>query len=455
MSAVSTPNGKETELNRIKELLDRKDLPGLLDFLSGLSIPDLADLLMLLAPSARVAVFRLLPKEISSEVFAYLESSHMNTLLRDLTDQETQHLLANMRPDDRTALFEELPGRAIQRLLNLLSPEDRKEALSLLGYPEESVGRFMTPDYIAVRPHWTVAQALEHIRARGTDSETIYNIYVTDDSWRLLDDIELRRLILADPAEKIERLMDHVFISLNALEDREQAVRTMERYDVFALPVVDAEGILLGIVTADDVLDVSREEATEDFHKSAAVTPLRTSYHEANAFSLFTSRIGWLVSLVFINLLSSGVIAFFEKTLASAIALAFFMPLLIDSGGNAGSQSATLVVRALATGEIRLSQWIKVLFREILVGVMLGMVMGLASGLLGVFRGGYRVGLVVGVSMVAIIILANLVGVLLPFLLTRFKLDPAVASSPLITSIADCMGLFIYFSIAHWLLGLP
>ncbi|MGQ9780599.1 MAG: magnesium transporter, partial [Bacillota bacterium] len=336
-----------------------------------------------------------------------------------------------------------------------LSSEDRKEALSLLGYPEDSVGRFMTPDYIAVRPHWTVAQALEHIRTRGMDSETIYNIYVTDDSWKLLDDIELRRLILAAPSEKIEQLMDHVFVSLNALDDREQAVRVMERYDVLALPVVDAEGILLGIVTADDVFDVAREEATEDFHKSAAVAPLRTSYHEANALSLFTSRIGWLVTLVFINLASSGVIAFFEKTLASTIALAFFIPLLIDSGGNAGSQSATLVVRALATGEVKISQWLKVLFREIMVGLMLGLVMGLASGLLGLFRGGYRVGLVVGISMTAIIVLANLIGVLLPFFLTRFKLDPAVASSPLITSIADCMALFIYFSIARWLLGLP
>ena len=240
MSTLFTLNGREAELARIKELLDKKDLPGLLGFLAGLSIPDLADLLMLLNPSARVAIFRLLPRAISSEVFAYLNPSHMNTLLRDLTDQETQHLLANMRPDDRTALFEELPGQAIQRLLNLLSPEDRKEALSLLGYPEDSVGRFMTPDYIAVRPHWTVAQALEHIRARGMDSETIYNIYVTDDSWKLLDDIELRRLILAAPSEKIEQLMDHVFVSLNALDDREQAVRAMERYDVLASRKVTA-----------------------------------------------------------------------------------------------------------------------------------------------------------------------------------------------------------------------
>lgn len=451
---MSTLNGREAERARIEELLNKKDLPGLLGFLAGLSIPDLADLLMLLNPSARVAVFRLLPKAVSSEVFAYLNPSHMNTLLRDLTDQETQHLLANMRPDDRTALFEELPGQAIQRLLNLLSSEDRKEALSLLGYPEDSVGRFMTPDYIAVRPHWTVAQALEHIRSRGVDSETIYNIYVTDDSWKLLDDIELRRLILAAPSEKIAQIMDNTFVSLNALDDREQAVGVMERYDVLALPVVDSDGILLGIITADDVFDVAREEATEDFHKSAAVAPLRTPYHEANVLALFTNRIGWLVALVFMNLASSGVIAFFEKTLAAAISLAFFVPLLIDSGGNAGSQSATLVVRALATGEARVSQWFRIVLREIMVGLMIGLTMGLASGLLGAFRGGYLVGVVVGLSMTAIVMVANLIGVMLPFLLTRFKLDPAVASSPLITSVADCVGLFIYFSIATWLLGL-
>lgn len=443
------------DLAKVKAFLAKRDQPGLLGFLSGRPVPELADLLMSIDQSERAVFFRLLPRETATEVFAYLEPQHMNTLLADLTDDEKQRLVTDLRPDDRTALFEELPGQVIQRLLNMLSAVDRKEAQILLGYPEESVGRFMTPDYVAVRPDWTVAYALEHIRARGKDSETINNVYVTDERWRLLDDIELRRFILANPEDRVEQLMDNSFVSLGALDDREQAVRAMERHDVFVLPVVDPDGILLGIVTADDVLDVAREEATEDFYKSAAIAPLKTSYHEAGIFALFLRRVGWLVALILINLASSSVIAAFEKTLTAAISLAFFIPLLIGSGGNAGSQSATLLIRALATGDVRLNQWFKVIARELGVGLALGAVMGLGGALLGIVRGGHTIGMVVGLSMTAIIVVSNLVGVVLPFALTRFKIDPAVASSPVITSIVDCTGLVIYFAIAARLLGLP
>jgi magnesium transporter len=250
----------------------------------------------------------------------------------------------------------------------------------------------------------------------------------------------------------VEQIMDYSFASIMALEDREKAVESIQHYDLVALPVVDADGVLLGIVTVDDVMDVAEKEATEDFHKITAVSPLKAKYSESNAWTLYRKRIGWLATLVMINLVSSGVIAAYEETLTAFIALAFFIPLLIDSGGNAGTQSATLVVRAIATGDVELGHWTRTFGREVGVGVLLGLTMGLASGLLGLFRGGYEIGLVVFLAMVSIVLVANLAGALLPFLLTGLRLDPAVASSPLITTIADGAGLLIYFSLATYVL---
>lgn len=440
--------------DEVRELIGRSDWAQIKQRLHGWSPPEVADLILSLEKQERVVAFRLLSRDISSEVFAYLDSDHQDDLIRDLTDEETRQLLAGMRPDDRTALLGELPGQLTQKLLNLLSPDDLREARQLLGYPEESIGRLMTPDYVAVRRGWTVAKALDHIREKGRDSETVNMIYVVGDDWRLLDSLELRRLILADVQNTVEQLMDHSFVSLVAADDREKAVATMKRYDINTLPVVDSDGTLVGIVTADDILDVAEEEATEDFHKHAAVAPLRTGYATTTVWELFSRRIGWLVLLIFLNLMSSSVIAAFEETLASALALAFFIPLLMDSGGNAGYQSSALVVRALAVGDFRLGQWAKALGREVIVGLSLGVAMGLVSGLLGTFKGGYEIGLVVGTTMVSVILMANITGISLPLILVRLKLDPAIASGPLITSIVDASGLLVYFLIASRVLGL-
>jgi len=275
---------------------------------------------------------------MSTEVFAYLDGEEENALLTDLTDEELRELLSRLRPDDRTNLFEELPGQATQKLLNLLTPEDLREARWLLGYPEESVGRLMTPDYVAVRPEWKIEEALNHIRERGRDSETVDAIYVTDADWKLLDALSLRRFILADPQVSVVEIVDYTFESLSAFAAREQAVRMMQRYDLSVLPVVDSLGVLVGIVTFDDVLDVAQEEATEDFHKAGGVVPLRKSYLNTSVFALYRKRIGWLVGLVFANLFSGAAIALFEDAIAAAVTLVFFLPLLIGSAGNAGSQ---------------------------------------------------------------------------------------------------------------------
>ena len=340
-----------------------------------------------------------------------------------------------------------------QRLLDLLEPEDLAEARTLLGYLEASVGRLMTPDYLAVKPDWSVGQALEHIRKRAKVSETADVIYVVDARWHLLDDISLRRFVMADPSQRVEDIMDHTVVRVDARDDREEAVRTMQRYDRVALPVVDSGGVLVGIVTIDDVFDVAQEEATEDFHRSGAMLPLRTSYWETTKRVLYRARIGWLAALVLVNLVSSGVIAAYEEVLEAVVALAFFIPLIIDTGGNAGSQSATMMIRAISTGDVKPAQWFRVFTRELVVGIAIGVTLGILGMFLGFFRGGFEVGIVVLLTMVTMLVLTNLVGVVLPIVLTRLKLDPAFASGPLITSIADAVGLIIYFSFAVWVLG--
>jgi magnesium transporter len=443
---------KEEFKTEIKDLIDGRKWANLREVVADWQPIDIAELILSLDKPDRVLLFRSLYREQASLAFAELEPVDRDNLLKDLTDEETRRLLGDMEPDDRTAVLEQLPGQVTQRLLNLLGPADLAEARLLLGFPEDSAGRLMTPDYIAVRRSWTIERALAHIRKWGRDKETIGIIYVTDDHWRLIDALELQHFILAEPEQRVEEIMDNSFISISAYEDREEAVRLIDRYDLPALPVTDIDDVLVGVVTVDDVLDVARAEATEDFHKVGGVAPLENSYQETSVFSLYRKRIGWLLILVFVNLASSGVIAVFEETLTATIALAFFIPLLIDTGGNAGAQAATLMIRELATGEIQGRDWLRILIKEIGDGLMLGLTMAVAAFGLGYWRGGPMVGLVIAITMLLLLFLANIVGILLPFLLIRLKLDPAVASSPLITTVVDSMGLLIYFTIATALL---
>lgn len=450
---VKRMTDSDTLNTRIRALIEQREWAELREIVKGLPAPDIAEVIGSPEKHERILLFRLLPKHLATEFFSYLEAKDKDMLLRELTDEEARHILASLSPDDRTEFFEEVPGQAIQRLLNLLNPDDRRETLQLLGYPEESVGRLMTPDYVAVRPNWSVRQALEHIRMKGKDSETINAVYVTDDSWVLLDALSLRKFILAKPDDLVSGIMDYTFVGISALKDREEAVKLIQRYDLVALPVLDLDGVMLGIVTVDDVMDVAQQEATEDFHKVAAVAPLKMSYSESSIWVLYRKRIVWLLVLLGVNLIASGVIAAYEEVLLSTIALAFFIPLLIATGGNAGAQSATLMVRAIATGDVKLTQWFWALGREMAVAGFLGVTMGVASSILGLFRGGPEIGLVVGLAMVLLVLVSNFIGVVLPFVITKFGLDPAVVSNPLITSVADVAGLIIYFTIATWLLG--
>ncbi|MEX0975007.1 MAG: magnesium transporter [Bacillota bacterium] len=438
----------------VKDLIEKRDWTKLRELATKWPIADVAELLVDLEKPDRVMFYRSLPRPLAAEVFAFFESYEQDVFLRDLTDEEARNLMENLAPDDRTALLEELPAEVTQRLLSFLGADDLKQARQLLGYPEESVGRLMTPDYVSVRPEWTVSQTMEEIRNKGRDSETINAIYVTDLAFRLVGSVALRQVVLGNPTDRVRGIMRAPPVSVSAFEDREEAARLMERYDLSVLPVVDSQGVLVGIVTGDDVFEIAREETTEDFHKAAGVAPLHVSLKDAKAGLIYKSRIVWLLGLVGVYLVSGNIMSRFEDIIAKVVPLVFFLPLLIDSAGNAGSQSATLMVRALATGDVEPRDWARVLFREIGLAIALGATMGITVWAVAAYRVGPAIGIVAGASMVVVVLVACLVGITIPFVLDKLGLDPAAASSPFVTSVADILGVLVYFSMAKWVLGI-
>lgn len=438
---------------KIQKLIHDKDLVALSAELSHHHTATIVEVMNELEPREQVVLFRLLKKERASRVFSRLDSHAEEQLLGHLKHSETISLIRSLKPDDRVGMLEELPAGVTRRLLDALEPEDRAEAVTLLGYPEDSVGRLMTPDFVAVKADWKVERAMAHIRARANESETVNSVYVVDDAWTLLGYVSLSRLVLAKPDQTIKDFMQTRVRSITATEDRENTVNVMNDYRLSVIPVVDTNDSLIGIVTFDDITRVAEEEVTEDFHKSSAISPLEHDYSHASILSLFRSRIGWLGILLVVNLASASVIGAYEDTLAAAITLVFFMPLLIAAGGNTGVQSATLMIRGLSTGDIRMRNWLRTFGKEMFVGLILAVVLGVAASGLGLFRGGSEIGLIVGLSMISIVFLANVIGSLLPFILMKLKQDPAVASGPLVTSVADVMGLIIYFGIATAVLG--
>lgn len=420
--------------------------------LEEMAVQDIAEAMSQVAIEDQLRLFRTLPEERHTDTFSYLGITHQRELLDALTNNEARRILHELLPDDRTAFLESLSPDELESQLKLLAPEDLKQSLKLLGYPEESIGRLMTPRFVAVRPNWTVARALDHIRHEANRGETVSFVFVTDDRGRLLDAVELKDFILARQDAKVETLMDEEYYSVQASADREEAVRVIQRYDINTLAVTDKSGVLLGIVTVDDIMDVAEQETTEDFQKLGGAGALNMSLRDASSSLLYKKRIGWLLILVFMNLFGGAAIAHFEDTIAAMIVLVFFLPLIVDSGGNAGSQSATLMVRALATGDVQMRDWFRLWGKELGVALALGLTMGLAVSLIGYYRGGYEIALVTSLAMVCVVTFGSMVGMLLPFLLTRFKLDPATASAPLITSIADLGGILIYFTIATFIL---
>jgi len=441
----------------IESLIAERKLSLLKEILSDWTPADIADLIVDLPEQDKVIVFRVLSVDLATDTFEHLEFDTQEELLKAMGNEETAAILNEMSPDDRTALLEELPGTSAKRLIQLLSSEERKIAQALLGYPENSVGRLMTPDYIAVKQNWTVSETLEHIRKFGADSETLSVIYVIDEKGKLIDDIKIREIILSSLDKYISDLMDENYIALNVHDDQEEAVEVFKKYDRVVLPVIDSHGMLIGIVTVDDVLDVAEEEATEDIQKLAAVEVLDEPYPTIPLAVIIKKRAFWLTILFIAQILTAFVLGFFEDHLGKAIALTIFIPLIISSGGNSGSQAATLVIRAMALGEIKLSDWWLIMRREILSGLVLGLILGgigfievgILSGVTASLSEDWvLIGLTVFISIVGIVMWGTLSGSMLPFVLKKFGADPATSSGPLVTTIVDVSGLIIYFTVA-------
>jgi magnesium transporter len=370
--------------------------------------------------------------------------------------EEVGALLNDMSPDDRTQLFEDLPGNVVSELINSLNAEERSIALALLNWPEDSVGRLMTPDYVIVKKNWTVQQALDHIRNYGKDSETLNYLYVTEHG-TLIDDLHIRELLLADPARKISDIMNYSMESLLATDDQETAVQKFKRLDRFALPVVDIDNKLLGIITLDDVLDIAEEQATEEMQKFGAVQALDDSYIDVGLFELVKKRATWLVVLFLGGFLTAIALDYYKTPIEKAVILALFLPLIISSGGNSGSQAATLIVRALALGEVTLSDWWRIMRRELAAGFLLGALLGVLGFLRLMFHDPimsqgqdvrYTVATVIGISLIFIVMAGTIAGSMLPLLMKKLGFDPAASSAPFVATFSDVMGILIYFTIA-------
>jgi magnesium transporter len=395
-----------------------------------------------------------LPLAKRAEAFGYFPLERQFELAQDMPRSALVALIGAMSADERADLFNRFELTRQAALLPALAQAERDDICRLASYPQGSAGAIMTSEYSTVAAHLSAAQAIETLRREAADAETIYQTYVLDGERRLLGTVSLRELILARADAPVSELMSTEIISAQVAVTQEEVARLINQYDLLALPIVNSARQLVGIVTCDDAMDVVVEEATEDFHKGALIGTRLGNLSTATVSLLYRKRVLWLVLLVFGNLFSGAGIAAFEDIIASNIALVFFLPLLVDSGGNAGAQSATLMVRALATGEVVMRDWMRLLRRECLVALGLGVTMAAAVASLGILRGGVDIAIIVASSMMIIVLMGSLIGMSLPFLLNRLKFDPATASGPLITSIADAAGVLVYFGIASQVLEL-
>jgi magnesium transporter len=447
----------------IRSLIEARNFGALREVFREWPPADVAEVILDMPEDEQVIIFRVLPHALAADVFEYLDFDAQQKLLRAMAHEEVVAILNEMAPDDRTALLEELPSAAARQLIRLLTPEERRVATALLGYPEESVGRLMTPDFIAVKEDWTVQQVLDYVRNHGQDSETLNVIYVVDDHGKLIDDLRMREFLLRPLDAKVSDFRDHAFVALNVTDSQQDALNMFRKYDRTALPVVDSSGVLVGIVTIDDMLDVAEAEATEDIQKIGGMEALDEPYMRISLWKMIRKRAGWLVILFLGEMLTATAMASFQDEIARAVVLALFLPLIISSGGNSGSQASTLIVRAMALGEVTLRDWWRVAGREIRAGLSLGAILG-AIGILRValwsiigekyfHRELYGphwplVALTVGLSLVGVVLWGSLSGSMLPFVLRRVGADPATSSAPFVATLVDVTGLVIYFSIA-------
>jgi len=443
------------------ELVQKKDWAGLRDAFSELHPADVAEVIEDMPVEDSAVLFRLLPRDQASDSFEYLPLDRQTDLVSKLGNEQLVTLLNEMAPDDRTRLFEELPAEVTKRVLSTLKPEELKVARQLLGYPEKTAGRYMTPEYLAIRPTMTAGEGLEYVRKHGKDRETLSVIYVTDDKGYLLDDIRLGTLVLAAPDAKVSTLQDVQMVSLSATATRDEVVSAFEKYDRVALPVTDSRGVLVGIITADDVLDVAEQAATEDIQRMGGLEALDAPYMEVGLLAMIRKRAGWLAILFVGEMLTATAMGYFEHEIERAAVLALFIPLIISSGGNSGSQATSLIIRSLALRELQLKDWWRVLSRELISGLALGVILG-TIGLTRILIWPNRealytvhfrlVAATVAASLIGVVTFGSTAGSMLPFILRRIGLDPATASAPAVATLVDVTGLVIYFTAASLIL---
>ncbi len=458
---MTIPNGvKHNELrqlvrSQLELLLNNGNLEGAKSLLIPVQPVDIAEAIEGLPESIQLIAFRLLSKSEAIEVYEYLNTDVQQALIQEFKRQEVLDIVDKMSPDDRARMFDELPAKVVRRLLAQLSPGERKATAILLGYGEDTAGRIMTPEYISLKENLTVSQTLERIRSLANASEVVYYLYVTDASRQLTGIVSLRDLVVSVPETTLGTIMTRDVVFVHTDTDQEEVARTIQRYDILAVPVVDREERLVGVVTVDDVIDIIEREATEDIYALGGLQSDGDNYFQTNLLTVARRRVVWLFVLLLTNTVTGAIIRSQEQLLQQVVILAAFIPLLTGTGGNVGAQSSTVVIRGLNTEEIKNMGAGKVVFREATAGILLGLILGTMATVWAYFlQGNLAVSMSVGISLVAIALLASIAGSALPFLFRSLGLDPALMSAPFITTAVDVLGVLIYFNIAKTILGL-
>lgn len=441
---------------KILELLEERKFPEIAGMVKDMNPADAAVLLESLPEQNMPIVFRLLPKELAADAFAYMDGDTQEILVRGFSDKELDEVMGQMFLDDTVDLIEEMPANVVKKILRHVDEDTRKMINQVLNYPKDSAGSIMTMEYVDLKRSMTVEQAFEHIRATGVDSETVYTCYVTDSRRKLEGIVTVRELLLAPKTEILRNIMETNVKFVSTHTDQEEAARLLSKYDFLALPVVDAEERLVGIVTIDDAIDVIQEEATEDIEKMAAIAPSDKPYVKTSVFETWRKRVPWLLFLMISATFTSGIISSYEDALAANLILSSFIPMLMDTGGNSGSQSSTTIIRGLSLGEIRYIDVPRVIFKESAVAILCGVTLAVTNfaKLMLIDHVTIMVAAVVCLTLVVVVLVSNVVGGTLPILAKRLGLDPTVMASPLITTIVDAVALMIYFNIAKMFLGL-
>jgi len=457
LTTMSRKELRELVRSQLQVLLERGDLQAAKTILVPVQPADIAEAIEGLPETMQVIAFRLLSKDEAIEVYEQLDSSVQQSLCEKFKRQEVIDIVDKMSPDDRARLFEELPAAVVRRLVSQLSPTERQTTALLLGYEAGTAGRIMTPEYISLKEHYTVGQSLERIRSLANVTETIYSLYVTDSDRKLTGILSLRDLVTAQLDQTIGEILNRDLVCVQTDTDQEEVVRIIQRYDFLAIPVVDSEQRLVGIITVDDVLDILQEETTEDIYALSGVQSEGDNYFQASLLTVARRRVIWLLILLLTNSVTGAILKMQQDLLQQVVALSFFIPLLTGTGGNVGAQSSTVVIRGMNTDEIRAMGPLQVIWREGLAGALLGTILGvLATVWATVFivEGNVSIALSVGISLVAISILASVAGSALPFLFRTLGLDPALMSAPFITTVVDVLGVLIYFNLARLILQL-